>query len=213
MEGIKIRSRKARKVELTVIPGHYATSNSHTNNYMEMAKLRTKRRNAQEIADYFCPLFENSVPIDTILCMEGTVLVGAFMAERLCETGLMAARGDDDMNVLQPKYDNNGLMFFRENVIPEIRNKKILVLASTLSTGDTMKKAINCVNYYGGEVVGLGALFSSVPEIDGMPVHTIYEPEDIPGGYITWPVHECPLCKEKRRLDAVISSFGYSPLM
>lgn len=54
------------------------------------------------------------------------------------------------------------------------------------------------VNYYGGEAVGISAVFSAIDEVDGVSVNSIFTKDDIPG-YEAYPAHDCPLCRENKR--------------
>ena len=76
---------------------------------------------------------------------------------------------------------------------------------------NTVKNAIEAVNYYGGEVVGIGAIFATQEECGGYQVDSVFNPNDLPD-YFTVPSHECPLCKEKVKIDALINCYGYSKL-
>lgn len=48
-------------------------------------------------------------------------------------------------------------------------------------------------------------------EVDGTPVQAVFGPEDVTG-YETYPSHDCPLCRSKNRLDALVNGYGYSKL-
>jgi len=69
----------------------------------------------------------------------------------------------------------------------------------------------NKVKYYGGTVTGVSAIFSTLKECGGIPVRSVFGPEDL-DGYQSYPAHECPLCKEGRKIDALVNSHGYSKL-
>ena len=47
--------------------------------------------------------------------------------------------------------------------------------------------------------------------MDGTPVQAVFGPEDVTG-YETYPSHDCPLCRSKNRLDALVNGYGYSKL-
>ena len=53
--------------------------------------------------------------------------------------------------------------------------------------------------------------FSAVDEVEGQPVNAVFHKDDIPD-YQSCAMHDCPLCKEGRRIDALVNSFGYSKL-
>ena len=39
----------------------------------------------------------------------------------------------------------------------------------------------------------------------------VFNPNDIPG-YKSYKAHECPLCKEGKKIDALINSHGFSKI-
>ena len=55
------------------------------------------------------------------------------------------------------------------------------------------------------------ALFATVDSCAGMPVRAIFNPNDLEG-YTSYPSHECPLCKQGKRIYALVNSFGFSKL-
>lgn len=207
-----ITSGISKKFTIDVYSGHYVTTNSHTSQYMDFTRLLTRQTASAEAGNYFSFIYEHETPIDTIFCMEGTDLIGANIARRVCETGILAAQGDKDMNVLRPEYDANGNICFKDNVLAAIKGKKVLVLCASLSTGATANKAIESINYYGGWVVGIASIFSAVNMVKDIPIHSLFTPEDLPGGYTTHDRDSCPLCKDGVKIDAIVNSFGFSKL-
>ena len=92
-----------------------------------------------------------------------------------------------------------------------LEGKNILILLASVTTGGTVRKAIDCVKYYQGKVAGIAAIYSHVKEIDGLPVTSLFDTNDLPG-YASYSPEECPLCKQKQELDAVVDKFGYAAL-
>ena len=81
----------------------------------------------------------------------------------------------------------------------------------TITTGFTVQGAIEAIRYYGGEAVGIAAIFASVNECAGYPVASIFNTHDLPD-YETHDSHSCPWCKQGKKIDALVNSFGYSAL-
>ena len=102
-------------------------------------------------------------------------------------------------------------MIFRDNIQTMIRNKHVLILMASCTTGYTANKGVEAVGYYGGEVVGVAALYSSIGELGGLPVRSVYKLEDLPD-YASYDYKDCPYCKKGRKLDALVNSHGYSAL-
>ena len=110
-----------------------------------------------------------------------------------------------------PEYDSSGLMIFRDNLIPMIAGKDILILISTINSGKSGRRVSECVEYYGGKVQGIAAVFSSMEELDGLPVFSLFVPSDIPH-YATYAPEECAMCKAGKKIDALVNSYGLSSL-
>jgi orotate phosphoribosyltransferase len=100
-------------------------------------------------------------------------------------------------------------MIFRDNIQSMVRNKNVLILMASCTTGYTANKGIEAISYYGGEVVGVAALYSMVDEINGLPVRSVFNVKDIPD-YESFDYKDCPYCKRGRKLDALVNSHGYS---
>ena len=68
------------------------------------------------------------------------------------------------------------------------------------------------IKYYGGNIVGISAIFSnSEVSMDGKPIDSIFKKKDLPN-YCTYKFEECPDCKQMRRIDAIVSSSGYTKI-
>ena len=72
-------------------------------------------------------------------------------------------------------------------------------------------KALDTIAYYGGRCQGVAAVFSTAKEVGGVPVFSLFTPEDIPG-YVFAPAKECPLCAKGEKISALINSYGFSKL-
>ena len=102
-------------------------------------------------------------------------------------------------------------MIFRDNTQKKIWGKRVLLLISSASTGKSINRAIDCLKYYSGELVAVGAIFSAIDEVQGIEVRSLFSAEDLPS-YDSHPANECPLCKKGAKVDALINSYGYSKL-
>ena len=126
-------------------------------------------------------------------------------------SGFVSINAHQTIYVVTPEYDATSQLIFRDNLQPMIRDKHVLILTASVTTGISVRKAMECVQYYGGTVAGACGIFSACPEVDGMKIQSIFGPEDI-SGYATYPVHDCPLCKQKAKLEALVNGYGYSKL-
>ena len=76
-----LRSARNPKARIKILEGHFATVNSHINTYIDMSTVKCRHNNGRETARVLANHFQNNTMIDTIVCLDGTELIGAFMAE------------------------------------------------------------------------------------------------------------------------------------
>ena len=62
---------------LRVARGHFATSHSHINYYIDLTMTKHRLSEAREAAIELASRFKSSTVIDTILCLDGTEVIGA----------------------------------------------------------------------------------------------------------------------------------------
>lgn len=197
---------------LRIAKGHFASNHSHSNYYIDVAAQKSRLSEAKAVAQELCSNSNYKVNIiDTILCLDGTEVIGACLADELTKNHWMNINAHQTVYVVTPEMTSSSQLLFRDNIVPMIKGKHVLVLAVSVATGGTVKAAMEAVNYYGGEVVGVAAIFSTAKECNGYAVNSVFNPNDIPG-YFACPSHECPLCKEGKKLDALINSHGFSKL-
>ena len=208
---IEIRELSLRRgnVPFRVARGHFATNHSHINYYIDVSTVKTKLNEAIAVAKELVPKYQTDL-VDTILCLDGTAVIGTCLAEELVGTR-RSVNSNGAICVLEPEYNANSQIIFRDNAQPLIRDKHVLILMASVTTGFTANRSIEAIRYYGGQPAGIAALYSTVPESAGITVHSVYDIRDIPD-YASYDYRECPYCKAGRRLDALVNSFGYSAL-
>ena len=198
-------------VPLRVAMGHFATSHSHINYYIDITYQKTRLSEAKDSAYELVSHFINDTPVDTILCMDGTAVIGACVAEELSKSGFATINAHQTMYVLEPEYGINNQMIFRDNIQPMIRGKHVLVLMASVTTGFTAKRSIEAIRYYGGQVAGVAAIYRAVDQVEGYPVRSVYSIQDLPD-YASYDYRDCPYCKQGIKIDALVNSFGFSAL-
>ena len=198
-------------VPLRVARGHFATNHSHINYYIDITYQKTRLSEAKDVARQLVSHFINNTPVDTILCLDGTAVIGACVASELTKNGFRTINAHNTIYVLEPEYNANSQIIFRDNIQPMIRGKHVLVLMASVTTGYTAKRSVEAIGYYGGKVAGIAALYRAVDEVEGHPVRSIYSINDIPD-YQSYEYRECPYCKQGQPVDALVNSFGYSKL-
>jgi orotate phosphoribosyltransferase len=208
---IKIYAPMNKKLAMKIIPGHFATSNSHISQYIDLTSMKTRINEAAEAARILAKQFVNSTIVDTIVCLDGCEVVGAFLAQELTGAGFRSMNTHQTIYVITPEFNTNGQMIFRNNNQPAVYSKNILLLAASATTGDTLRKSLDCIQYYGGIIRGIGAIFSAIGNIDQIQVHSIFTAKDIPD-YRSYGIGECPMCKAKQRLEAIVDGNGYMKL-
>ena len=206
----KIRTA-GTEAALKVRPGHFATNHAHINYYIDMTTMKTRTSEAQEIARTLVGYYLFDMVIDTIVCMEGTEVIGAFLSEELTRGGYLSTNAHKTIYVVSPEFNSNSQIIFRDNLIPMIRDKHVMILMASVTTGRTVNKAIVCIQYYQGMLQGVSAVFSAIDSQDGIPIRAIFGKKDLPD-YAYYDYHDCPLCRAGKKLDALVNTFGYSPL-
>ena len=199
------------KVPLRLARGHFATNHSHINYYIDITYQKTRISEAKDSAYQLVSSFINDTPVDTVLCLDGTAVLGTCVAEELTKTGFRTINQHQTIYVVEPEYNANSQIIFRDNIKPMITGKHVLVLMASVTTGFTAKRSIEAIGYYGGHVAGVAAIYRAVDEVAGYPVRSVYSVADLPD-YESFDYRECPYCKQGKKLDALVNSFGYSAL-
>ncbi len=210
---VKFSSRKYSSVApLKAIPGHFVTNHSHINYYIDLTTIKSRLNEAAECAHVLAQQYaNNATPIDTIVCLDGTDVIGTFLAQELQNAGHTIHNAHQTIYVIRPERTANSQLFFRENVEPMVRGKNVILLMASVTTGISIRRGIECMGYYGGLIRGVATLFSAVGEMDGVSVNTVFTSDDIPD-YASYDGNTCPLCQKKIRVEAMVNSFGYSKL-
>ncbi len=202
---------KRKNLFLRLTKGHFATNHSHTNYYIDVTTQKTRLSEAQAIAKELLPYYDTSTIVDTILCLDGTQVIGTCLADRLTRSDFTNMNAHQTIYVVTPEHTTGSQLLFRDNLVPMIAGKHVLVLAASVTTGYTAQSAIEAIRYYGGHVVGVSAIFATVDKCADIAVKAAFNPKDLPD-YASYAPHECPLCKQGRAIDALVNSFGYSKL-
>jgi orotate phosphoribosyltransferase len=210
---IEIKELQTRygNVALRYAQGHFATNHSHINYYIDITYQKTRINDAKDSAHQLVSRFINDTPVDTILCLDGTAVLGTCVAQELTKSGFRTINKHQSIYVIEPEFNGNSQIIFRENIQPMIKGKCVLVLMASITTGVTANRSIEAISYYGGTVAGVAAIYSTVDRLGEHPVRSIYNLKDLPD-YASYDYRECPICKQGRKLDALINSYGYSEI-
>lgn len=205
----KVFADQNDKIALKIYEGHFATPHSHITHYFDMTTLKTRASEAKAVARELAKKYASSTIVDTIITMDGTEVIGAYLAEELTDAGIMNLNAHNTIYVISPEFNSTGNVIFRDNVKPMLKNKHVLVLVASATTGGSLITCMDAVNYYGGILEGVSSIFSAINKIMGMEVNTIFTKKHIPQ-YRSYSTRECPCCKRREKITAIINGFGYS---
>ncbi len=200
---------EAHKIPLRIARGHFAASNCHVNYYLDMTYTKHRLEEAKEAAKELAEKLDKKTPIDSILCLEGTEVLATFLAQELIEYGIEITNEHKTIYVVTPELNSGHQIIFRSNIAHLIRNRHVLILSATISTDAMVLDAINAVKYYGGTPVRICAVFSAGLKVGGSPITSIFSAEMM-SDYMCAPPTDCPLCREGKKLDAMVNSYGIS---
>lgn len=201
-------AKRNNKVSVRAIPGHFVTQHSHVNYCIDMTRLKTEANAAKSAAQLFAESFSDVV-IDTVITLEHTKMIGAFLAETLATSA--GINMNQEIAVISPEFTADDKLILRDNLIPYVKSRRILVLAATATTGMTALDAIRGIRYYGGDPVAVATVFGGKFEIPGVPVVRLVSVEELPA-YGSYSAAECPMCKRGERIDALVNAYGYSKI-
>ena len=117
---MKILSKNC-SVPLKLIYGHFATNHSHINCYLDMTTLTPRHSEAQLAAQALVQHYVATTIVDTILCLDGTQIIGAYLAQELSRAGFVSINAHQTIFVVTPEYDATSQLLFRDNLQPMIR--------------------------------------------------------------------------------------------
>lgn len=196
-------------VPLKVTKGHFATNHSHTNYYIDLTTIKARASEAHSVARKLVEQYLFGMVVDTIICDEGTEVVGAFIAEELTREGYINTNAHKTIYIVKPEFNTNSQIIFRDNIKPMIKGKNILIVEGSVSTGKTINKVMEAVKYYGGKLSGVSAIFSAITSYNGVPVVSVYGLNEVPD-YVYNDYNDCPFCKAGQPIDGLVNSFGVS---
>ena len=175
-------------VSLRVAKGHFATRNSHTNYFIDVTEQRSCLQTAEAVARQLAQrdIIRNTM-VDTILCLDGTRVIGTCLAQELTQDGNRSINAGKEIYLLRENLSRDGKLIFRDNARFMLDGKNVLLMLASVTTAGRVK------------------------EVDRMPVVSLFNTDDLPS-YASYRPDECPLCKMGQPLDAVIDKYGYDAL-
>jgi orotate phosphoribosyltransferase len=209
---VKFYSKDSNLLAVHAIPGHFATSHSHINYYVDVTSVKTRAAEAREAAKVLYSKIPKTNYIDTIVCMDGTEVIGAFLSQEIERGGVLSTTNQHETTyIVSPEINNNNQMLFRDNNKNAILGKHVVLLLGTTTTGETIRRSLECIRYYGGIIEFVASIFGTVDEVDGVEVEHLFDNNDVIN-YEAYPAANCPFCKRGHRIEAMVNGFGYSKL-
>lgn len=207
-----LTSSRNDRVFIHIMPGHFVSANNHINYYIGTSDIKHNHNVSVDAAMLLSSYYTaNGVPVDTVLCLYETQTLGAYLAHELARPNMFNQNPSQTVYVIGSEYDQAGNLIFRDNLLRMIKNKNVVVLISCITSGKTVERAMESVEYYGGRTVGVAAAFSAVDSIRGVHVNAIFDKNDVPE-YRSYPMHACPYCRQGTPVDAISNGYGYSTL-
>lgn len=209
---VKCYAKDDPAVAINIAQGHFATPQSHINYYIDVTRLKVRVDEAEEAARSLRNALLNRIStVDTIVCLDGTEVLGAFLGRELEKSDFHMTNSHETIYVVRPEENSIHQFMFRTNNRLAIEGKHVIVLAATITTGATIQQAVECTEYYGGTVEGICSIFSTQESVGGKTIYSLFSADDLPG-YATYSAHDCPLCAKKIPLEAIVNGYGYSVL-
>lgn len=210
-KAMELSCRQNPNVKIRVVPGHFATTHAHANYYIDITEPKLSHEMGREAAITLAADYAYEKVVDTIAALDGSELISAFLARHLTRNEFFMVNGQKNIYVVPPENNSSGQLIFRDNTQPMIRDRNVLIMIDAIATGQAARRAIECIQYYGGKIAGIAAIFSAFDELEGIRISHLFGKADIPD-YQAVDYHECPQCKAGMKLDALANSFGYSML-
>jgi len=202
---------KNPRIRIAVTKGHFTSKRIHFNRYLDIGELKFNSRIAFDVAREIAVPYINTTYVDAIVCMDRMEIVGAFLAQELTGTGMNVMNSEREIQILTPIMTTDNKWIFPDNRRDLISNKKILILLGSATDVRALAALCECVKYYGGLIIGISSIFSSLPCGKCGGINSLFTADDIEG-FVSYNADQCAICKEGVPLDAFIYSEGYTLL-
>ena len=138
---VKLPTNKS-SLFLRVAKGHFATSHSHINYYIDVTTQKARLSEAKAVAKELVAAYQHSTIVDTVLCLDGTQVIGTCLANELTKDGFSNMNAHQTIYVITPEYTSGSQIILRDNLAPMVRGKHVLILSASITTGYTVQAAI-----------------------------------------------------------------------
>ena len=100
---VKLPTNKS-SLFLRVAKGHFATSHSHINYYIDVTTQKARLSEAKAVAKELVAAYQHSTIVDTVLCLDGTQVIGTCLANELTKDGFANMNAHQTIYVITPEY-------------------------------------------------------------------------------------------------------------
>jgi len=206
-----INLEKNPRISIKVIPGHFTASSTHTNYYLDLSELKSNAAIARDAASELALPYLSNTLVDTIVCIERTEVIGAYLAQELLQSGARVMNDGGEISVVTPIFNDIGTLSFKSSMVKHIVNKSVVLLSTWVLSGRTLDKVQDCLSYYGANIAGISTLFWVPYKTPEQSINALFTSNDIENFRVYSP-KDCEVCKAGQRLDALISSEGYTKI-
>ena len=99
----KILAKADRRIKMKVFTGHFVTPHSHITRYLDMTTLKTRASEASAVAETLAQRYTMQTIVDTIVCLDNTEVIGAYLAAELTKTGIVSMNAHQTIYVIKPE--------------------------------------------------------------------------------------------------------------
>lgn len=184
----KILAKADRRIKMKVFTGHFVTPHSHITRYLDMTTLKTRASEASAVAETLAQRYTMQTIVDTIVCLDNTEVIGAYLAAELTKTGIVSMNAHQTIYVIKPEIIS-GQIVFRDNYKPMLEKKNVFILMGTASTGESLENCYHSVIYHGGKVAGISAVFSAITKWTGYLLNLFFPHRTSPTMPATSPMN------------------------
>ena len=122
---VKLPTNKS-SLFLRVAKGHFATSHSHINYYIDVTTQKARLSEAKAVAKELVAAYQHNTIVDTVLCLDGTQVIGTCLANELTKDGFSNMNAHQTIYVITPEYTTGSQIILRDKLATRRRPRSRL---------------------------------------------------------------------------------------
>ena len=103
MNAIQLTSRFNPQLEVSVFQGHFATRHSHNSHYIDITRMKHEFTMAREAAMTLAQNYAYDKGVDTIVCLDGSEVIGAFLARHLAKKEVFSVNSNKNITAARAR--------------------------------------------------------------------------------------------------------------